>query len=133
MMQFRYVFNVRYNLSNSSQKILKSKKLYDQLISSQEAIDQFLLDNYAMSKVYLKELSEVQEDLELMKSQIVQWNLKLRNEEWYKRLLQLVKFNLLLKKSIRQLENIVKVLSRSEEPKLRIRATDIVVQVRLGQ
>lgn len=132
-MQFRYVFNVRYNLSNSSQKILKSKKLYDQLISSQEAIDQFLLDNYAMSKVYLKELSEVQEDLELMKSQIVQWNLKLRNEEWYKRLLQLVKFNLLLKKSIRQLENIVKVLSRSEEPKLRIRATDIVVQVRLGQ
>lgn len=132
-MQFRYIFNVRYNLSNSSQKILKSKKLYDQLISSQEAIDQFLLDNYAMSKVYLKELSEVQEDLELMKSQIVQWNLKLRNEEWYKRLLQLVKFNLLLKKSIRQLENIVKVLSRSEEPKLRIRATDIVVQVRLGQ
>lgn len=132
-MQFRYVFNVRYNLSNSSQKILKSKKLYDQLISSQEAIDQFLLDNYAMSKVYLKELSEVQEDLELMKSQIVQWNLKLRNEEWYKRLLQLVKFNLLVKKSIRQLENIVKVLSRSEEPKLRIRATDIVVQVRLGQ
>ncbi|KAM3133693.1 hypothetical protein pb186bvf_014239 [Paramecium bursaria] len=129
VMTFRYAFNIRYNLSNTTEKIMKSKKIYERVLQHTEKIKQFMITYYSLPKPYLGQVESIQDELNLMKSQVIQWNIKLRNEQRYKDLLPLLKFNMMLKRAIKQLQNLTKL---KHQKKYEIQATEIIIQVQMN-
>ncbi|CAD8091735.1 unnamed protein product [Paramecium sonneborni] len=131
---FQYIFNIKYllNTNTKTKKIIKSKKLYDQLFQLLEEADQFLIENFSISQVYQEQISEFKCNFNEIKQQIIEWNVKLRENKFYNTILTIVKQNLSLKRVNQYLETI-KLIREQEDYDQRneAKATDLIVKTKL--
>ncbi|CAD8086514.1 unnamed protein product [Paramecium sonneborni] len=131
---FQYIFTIKYllNTNSKSKKIIKSKKLYDQIFQLLEEVDKFQIENFSISQVYQEEISQFKYGFNEIKQQIIQWNIKLRENQFYNSILILIKQNLQLKRVNQYLENIILIREQEDyDQRNEAKATDLIVKTKL--
>ncbi|CAD8068834.1 unnamed protein product [Paramecium primaurelia] len=131
---FQYSFNIHYllNTNTKTKKYIKSKKLYEQLYQILEEADQFQIENFTINQVYQEQIAQFKCDLQEIKQQILEWNIKLRENEFYKQILSLVKQNLLLKSINQRLETILSIRSSDDyDKRMDAKATDMIIKTKM--
>ncbi|CAK77021.1 unnamed protein product (macronuclear) [Paramecium tetraurelia] len=131
---FQYSFNIHYllNTNSKTRKYIKSKKLYEQLFQILEETDQFLIENYTINQIYSEQIAQFKCDLSEIKQQILEWNIKLRENEFYKQVLSLVKQNIYLKSINQRLETILSIRSSEEyDQRMDAKATDMIIKAKM--
>ncbi|CAD8098748.1 unnamed protein product [Paramecium sonneborni] len=135
MANFKYAYYIKYLLVSQSRlkKIIKSKKLYDQIIQLMKEAEQFQVCSLTLNIFYKDEIEKFIFEFNQMKLQIIEWNIHLQEDELCQQVLILIKQNIKLKRMNKNLE-IFNSLKEGEnlEKKQQFQGQELICKLKLS-
>ncbi|CAK85805.1 unnamed protein product (macronuclear) [Paramecium tetraurelia] len=116
MANFKYVYYIKYLLVSKSQlkKIIKSKKLFDQITPLLEEAEQYQANTSTLNILYKDEIHKFVSEFNQIKTQIIDWNVRLKEDPLCQLVLVLIKMNLKLERVNKNLQ-ILNALRESDD------------------